>query len=237
MTSNHTQSIARTTVTVIIPTRNAARFLNQAIDSVLAQTYPVDEIIVVDGNSGDRSRDIALSYSQVTLVEQPVTGLGDAWNAGIDAAHSEWIAFLDSDDLWLPEKIENQIQALKQNPDAGLIDGKVRFFLESGQKLPKSFRPEQLNVESVGFMPTTWLVKRSVFDLIGTFDSSLEVAVDIDWYQRLRDAGTPIIAIDKLVAHKRVHQENLSLSTRSQAVYNHELIGLIKQSLNRRQRS
>src|SRR5579864_8774897 len=106
-------------VTVIIPAYNGERFIRRAIDSVLQQTYPVTQIIVIDDGSTDATRAIVSEYTdRVTLIEQRNGGPAKARNAGLSAATGEFIAFLDADDWWEPVKIETQLSVLKVHPEA-----------------------------------------------------------------------------------------------------------------------
>jgi glycosyltransferase involved in cell wall biosynthesis len=106
------------TVSVIIPAYNAAEHIGRAIDSILTQTRLPDEIIVVDDGSTDSTPQIATAYGEkVTLIQQQNAGVSAARNTGIKAARCEWIAFLDADDEWLPEKLEKQSALLKRNPE------------------------------------------------------------------------------------------------------------------------
>ena len=105
-------------ISVVIPAYNAEKFINRAIDSVLAQTYQPDEIIVVDDGSTDDTVSVVSKYgSQVKLIRQENAGASAARNSGINAATCQWIAFLDSDDEWLPEKLQLQIELLKRDPN------------------------------------------------------------------------------------------------------------------------
>jgi glycosyltransferase involved in cell wall biosynthesis len=106
-------------VSVVIPAYNAERFIAEAIQSVLDQTYEVTEIIVVDDGSADNTSEVAAGYARTRVIKQPNGGPGAARNTGINAASGEWIAFLDSDDLWLPRKTEIQLGYV--TPDAGVI--------------------------------------------------------------------------------------------------------------------
>ena len=104
-------------VSVIIPCFNAEKYIEGAIRSVLLQDWPHVEIIVVDDGSTDRSADIVQkTFPQVTLVKQANQGVSMARNSGIQATHGDWIAFLDADDLWLPEKLASQWSAIQANP-------------------------------------------------------------------------------------------------------------------------
>lgn len=106
------------TISVVIPAYNAAEYIGRAIDSVLAQTHRPDEIIVVDDGSTDDTTGVVGSYgSEVRLIRQENAGVSVARNTGINAATSEWIVFLDSDDEWLPEKLKLQTELLERNPE------------------------------------------------------------------------------------------------------------------------
>src|SRR5258708_4350216 len=107
---------------VVIPAYNHARFLRETIESVLVQTLPPDEVIVVDDGSTDETPAILASYSsRLTVVRQDNRGFSAARNTGAARASGDVIAFLDSDALWLPTKLERQIVRLTADPDLGLV--------------------------------------------------------------------------------------------------------------------
>jgi glycosyltransferase involved in cell wall biosynthesis len=108
-----------TSVSAVIPAYNAERFISGAIQSVLVQTYEIAEIIVVDDGSMDRTAEIAAGFPEARVIRRPNGGPGAARNTGIHAASGEWIAFLDSDDLWVPRKTE--IQLACASPEVGVI--------------------------------------------------------------------------------------------------------------------
>lgn len=199
-------------VSAIVPVRNGARFMREALDSIVGQTRPPEELIVVDGGSTDGSVQIARSYPQVTLVEQGGSGLGDAWNQGVERSSGELVAFLDSDDRWLPHKLERQLELLAERPRLAGAIGIVKHYVEPGFDPPPGFRPELLGREDLATMPGTLLVHRWVFERIGMFDNSYAIAVDVDWFARLRDAGLELGVLDELVTEKRAHDANLSHS-------------------------
>jgi glycosyltransferase involved in cell wall biosynthesis len=190
---------------------NAEPFLRESLDSVVSQDHPV-EIVVVDGGSTDDSLAIASSYAQVRCLAQSGEGLGNAWNEGIAAGSGELIAFLDSDDRWLPGKLETQVARLEADPELAAVIGMVRFFLEPGEPMPSGFRPELLEGEHVGRMPGALLARRRTFEQLGVFEESYRIAVDVDWFARLKDSGLGLGVIGELVLEKRVHGANLSHS-------------------------
>ncbi|MDR3717145.1 MAG: glycosyltransferase family A protein [Puia sp.] len=108
-----------TSVSAVIPAYNAEGFISKTIQSVLAQTHKISEIIVVDDGSSDRTVEIAAGFPRTRVIQRPNGGPGAARNTGIHAASSDWIAFLDSDDVWTPQKTEIQLACI--TPDVGVI--------------------------------------------------------------------------------------------------------------------
>jgi glycosyltransferase involved in cell wall biosynthesis len=220
-------------VTVVIAVRNGERYLAEALDSVLAQSYSHYEILVVDGGSSDRSVAIASAYPRVEVVPQGGHGLADAWNLGITRSRGDLVAFLDSDDRWRPHKLRRQVDRLAADPSLQLVDAHMRFFLEPGCAVPKGFRPELIGAEPVGHAPGTILARRSLFETIGGFVASLEIASDIDWFARVKDAHVALAVVPEVLLDKRVHGANLSLQQEGINRYHRELLRVFRLSVNR----
>lgn len=218
------------TVSVVIPVKNGERFLADALDSVVAQTRPPEEIIVVDGDSSDRSAEIASGYQQVRCIEQSGDGLAQAWNQGIEESTGSLVAFLDSDDRWLPRKLELQAALLSSEPGAAAAVGRVRFFLEPGTPPPPGFQPKLLNGDHAGLMPGALMVRRSTLEELGTFDTGYETASDLDWFARFKDAGLKFAEVDEVVLEKRAHDSNLSYFSESVGP---EIVRALRQSIKR----
>lgn len=218
-------------VSTIISVKNGERFLARAIHSVLKQEYSSAEILVVDGQSEDRSPDIAKSFSEVRYISQTQTGIGNAWNLGIREARGEILAFLSCDDVWMPEKLHLQVRYLMTYPSVQYTTARVKFFLEPGCSIPHGFRQELLEGDHVGHIMETLVVRKSLFNDIGQFDQSLTTGEDVDWFCRAKDFGIPMAVIPKVLVHKRIHDHNLSLNTMEN---NQNLLTVLKQSLDRR---
>src|ERR1039457_5279759 len=123
------------TASAVIPTYNRARFVGEAIDSILAQTRPVDEIIVVDDGSTDDTIERLKKYAPaIRCVSQQNRGPSAARNRGIKEAHCDFVAFLDSDDLWIPRKIELQLDFFAQHPDIEFVFGNMVNFSQGTEK-------------------------------------------------------------------------------------------------------
>jgi glycosyltransferase involved in cell wall biosynthesis len=226
--------LAEPLVSVIIAVRNGEQFLGAAIESALAQSWPRCEVIVVDGGSSDRSRDIARSCAQVRLIEQRSTGFAGAWNEGILAAHGPLIAILDSDDLWDPRKIELQVRALAAHPQCGYAISRTRFLRMPGAPLPPGFDRVDLQADHSAPYPSAMLARREMFDHVGLFDESLRIASDIEWFRKARDMGVEPLNMPEVLLHRRIHEGNLSSRPPEPALLKRELLSLLRDSLNRR---
>ena len=185
-------------VTVVIPLHNLGAYLPEAIDSVLAQTLPPEqiEIIVVDDGSTDDSAIIARRYvPRVRLVEQPNRGVSAARNAGIREARGEFVAFLDADDRIRPEKLATEVAAFAAAPDRGIVYSGWHYINETGGTLPETGVPRQegalLPLLVLGNLvhPHAPLVRRDALGHVGGFDESLSPAADWDLWLRLTRAG------------------------------------------------
>jgi len=213
------------TVSVIIPTYNRADLLAQAINSVLAQAYPQVEIIVADDGSTDDTAAVVAAYGdRVRYLALPHSGLPAATrNAGIRAATGDLLAFLDSDDLFLPHKLAVQAAALAQNPTAGLAYSNGVYFRTTpaapvgrvldGLPVPSGWVFGQLLVGNF-LAPPVVLIRRSALDAVGLFDESPDffAVEDFDLWMRLA-AYTPFVYAPGDVAAIRRHAGGISRNT------------------------
>ncbi len=215
-------------VSVIIPTYNRARYVTAAIDSVLAQTFTDYEIIVVDDGSTDNTKEVLQSYKdKIHYIYQPNKGVSAARNTGIKAAKGEWIAFLDSDDEWLPEKLEMQMCDLRQYPGAVLSSTNVRF--ESpNTNLLDHFKdclcysiaeptyiaiPGNINFTTSYLFTSTVVADRRSIVEVGMFCEHLTLFEDLDLWLRLSTKGGFVINPLLLVkANRHSESETLNLS-------------------------
>jgi glycosyltransferase involved in cell wall biosynthesis len=217
-------------VSVIIPVHNGGRYLRAALESVLAQTYRPLEVIVVDDGSVDDSGPIAQSFHDVRYIHQPNQGVAAARNHGIEAARGEYLAFLDQDDLWTPEKLKLQIGYLLSHPDVGYTLTQQQFFLDPGATLPAWFRKELLPSVHTGWVLGTLVVRRTAFAEVGNFATGYSAASDGDWFFRAKAAAIPMAVIPELLLLKRIHGTNES--GRAKEILS-ELLKVVKSSLDR----
>ena len=197
-------------VSVVIPAHNGEAYLAQAIESVLAQTWPHTELLVVDDGSTDSSAEIAAGYDGVTLIRQENRGVAAARNRGAAEAEGELLSFLDQDDLFRPEKIERQLRTLEEQPEAGICACQVKIFVEPGLPRPPWLPPNLVDSESHALWTGTLLVKREAFERIGPYEESYRWANDLDWLVRARESGIPIAMLPEPLFEYRVHDHNES---------------------------
>jgi glycosyltransferase involved in cell wall biosynthesis len=208
------------TIAVIIPTFNRCALVERAISSVLKQTRPADEIVVIDDGSTDGTGDmIQKKYPQISYVQQENKGVSAARNTGIKQVKNDWIAFLDSDDMWLPRKLEYQQKALIQNPEY-LICHTNEIWIRSGKRV----NPLNKHRKYGGYIfdkclpicvisPSSVMLHRSVFERFGNFDPDLPVCEDYDLWLRLC-AFLPVLYLETpLITKYGGHADQLSRST------------------------
>lgn len=181
-------------VSVVIPVYNRAKALEEAVRSVSAQSFHDIEIVIVDDGSADETpsilAELAKEDSRIHLLRHDTNrGAGATRNTGISAAQGLWIALLDSDDLWRPEKLERQME----KGGAGIVLCDAWFRSKGRDKLralPANPDWGQLIVQGHGFNPgSALLARKSVFEAVGPFDESLKRLEDWDWFIRARDSG------------------------------------------------
>ncbi|MCC6201486.1 MAG: glycosyltransferase family 2 protein [Gammaproteobacteria bacterium] len=182
-------------VSVIIPAWNAATFVRRAIDSALAQSWTAREVIVVNDGSSDATGDILASYgTRIRSITQPNGGLSNARNRGIREARGEFIALLDADDWWLPDKLARQIDLMQRHPDLGFCSTCARIVAPDGTETGQWGCPRLdgtllrtlfLRHGSIPGSGSGVLVRRTLFDRVGLFDETLRSLEDIDMWMRL----------------------------------------------------
>jgi glycosyltransferase involved in cell wall biosynthesis len=214
------------TVTAVIPTYNRAKYICEALDSILVQSRPVDEIIVVDDGSTDNTFELLKAYGdKILYIRQQNKGPGAARNRGIREARGEYIAFLDSDDLWVKDKTQSQIDFFTRNPQLGVVFGDMANFSDDQENgLPEIKSPQihdyfvshASNLEHIiecliheDVIPTpTVMIKRECLSKIGQFDERLKIGEDYDYW--LRAASICKFGfVNTVLIKRRRHESNL----------------------------
>jgi GT2 family glycosyltransferase len=212
------------TVAVIIPTYNRGSLVRRAIESVLAQTRPADEIIVVDDGSTDDTHEVVESYGQVRLISKPNGGLSSARNAGVEASNSEWLAFLDDDDWFSPEMLSNQVAAIRCKPHTDLsytatvrVDATGRELNRTHVNHRQPTHPLRSMVRENFAHPSAVCIRRSAIASAGLFDTNVRLCEDVDLWLRLAAAGAIFTHVSRPLAYITKHSGSMSSSGRNMA--------------------
>ena len=195
---------------VIIPVYNGERYLAEAIHSALAQTRPPAEVLVVDDGSTDGSVAIARSFGPaVRVLAQANLGPAAARNLGVTHASGDLLAFIDADDLWLPDKLARQEQVLWDDPGCEAVLGSVQNFispeLDAAQRQALARSTGRTGTHLIGAL----LIRQKSFHRIGAFDSRRRHGEFIEWWGRALRLGLRHTVLPELVLRRRLHADNL----------------------------
>ncbi len=218
-------------VSVVIPVYNGETYLSEAVQSVLDQGYSPLEVIVVDDGSTDGSAAVVSQFGPaVRYLWQEQQGTGAARNHGVDAAHGEFLAFLDADDLWTPGKLSDQLAALETDPTLDAVFGNIEQFLQPGLDPTIAARFEY-HQAMAGYSAGTMLIRTAVFRRLGGFTPGLRLGEFIDWYARAQELGLTDLVLPQVVLRRRIHGRNTTLMTVDQHI---AYVGVAKAALDRR---
>ena len=204
------KSFASPQIEVIVPVYNGERFVRQALESILNQSFKVKKIWVVNDGSTDGTAlildQLTKKYPEIKVLNQANQGASAALNYGLAQIKEEWIAFLDADDLWEPDRLAAQIQAMKSKPEVELFFTQMQEFedFEDGTKVQFKAREEVID----GFSKCTLLCRKALFDEFGGFDESLRVGEFIAWFQKVREAKRPNFLVPEVLVRRRIHGAN-----------------------------
>jgi len=241
-------------ISITIPFLNSELFLADAIESILSQSYTRWELLLVDDGSSDRSRAIALDYAarmpeKIRYLEHPGhlnRGTTSSRNQGVHHSSGEYLAFLDSDDVWLPEKLEAQVAVMDSNPEAGFTCGPSEYWYDSfGQDentrpnatppiapadtlySPPFLLPRSYPLGSYGVpCPSSYFLRRTAFDLVGGFEECFNPTT----YQFFEDMAflakiflnVPVFVSGVCLSRYRCHPSSMSESVESSGRYKSE---------------
>ena len=221
-------------VSCIVPVFNGERYLAEALDSVLAQTYRGTEVIVADDGSADGTRGVAERYGPaVRFVTEPTAGPAATRNLGVRAASGQFLAFLDADDLWHEEKLERQMARFREKPDLEACVTHVRMFWAPQLKDEENqYAANPRSGPVPGYATTTLLARREVFDKIGLFRTDLWFSDATERFMRAREQGVVLELLPDVLTFHRMHEANLT--RRRLDASKAEFARIVKERLDRR---
>ncbi|OGD29173.1 MAG: hypothetical protein A2Y56_04950 [Candidatus Aminicenantes bacterium RBG_13_63_10] len=221
-------------ISVVVPVYNHGKYLAEALESVLAQTWAPWEIIVIDSSTDDTADTARRFLPRIRYLFSDRNGLGDARNRGVEAARGDAVAHLDADDVWLPDKLAVQAEALTARRELELVGGYVESFFSPD--LPEEARARiHCPAESLpGLSASALMVRRAVYDRVGPYETHWRLGADLNWLLRVRDAGLETFIVPQVVVRRRLHAENTGLRDRE---FVRERVLVLKQAMDRRRKA
>ncbi len=221
----------RSTVGVVIPARNAAEYIAEAIQSVLDQGDEVTRIVVVDDGSHDDTARIATEFgAKVDVVPQQPLGPAAARNRGVKSLGTDLVAFLDADDLWPPQSLRARLELMRRtNADAvfGLMEQFICDRLSDRERRRLTYDPRPQG----GWLTSAMLAKRDVFARWGAFPEHRRVGDFLEWFLAARRAGMQSAMVDVVVLRRRLHTRNM---TRLEPDAHVDYVRVVRAELERR---
>lgn len=219
-------------VSVIVPVFNGKTFLAESIKSIQNQTYPHIEIIVVDDGSTDGTEEVIRSFPSVISIYQAHSGLSAALNNGIKNAKGDFIAFLDADDLWVKDKLWNQMRILIHNPEIEAVFGHIVQFSRTKENCHN--KDEDTAHKISGYCKGSMLIKKQSFLRIGFFDTQWKVGDFIDWYKRAKEKDLNTLLMPEIVMKRRIHNHNMGLNKKE---HKKDYVRILKAAMDRRRKN
>ena len=215
-------------ISVLIPAYNAGAFLAEALASVFAQTHPADEVIVLNDGSTDHTAAVAARYAgRIRYEEQAHAGIRVGRERLVQWARGEWLAFLDADDLWCPDKTARQLAVIAEQPDLEFLYGHmIRFRDEPAGRVFHPPEPAPLVSAS--------LLRRAAVLRYGGFSGPDEVGEFFDWMVRAREQGLRERCLPEVVVWRRVHGDNIGV--RDRAAEQRSYLHTVRAALARRRK-
>jgi glycosyltransferase involved in cell wall biosynthesis len=204
-------------VAVIMAVRDGERYVAEALESILEQTEPPGEVVVVDDGSQDGTPAVLARFGDsIRVLRQAPTGQFSAVNRGIAATNAPVLAFLDSDDRFTPTSLEVRLARLGEDDVPDAVFGRIEQFV-SPELRPEAAARIRYEAGAVrGELFQAMIIRRSAFERVGPVDSGIRTAGNIDWISRARVAGIRSVEIDDIVAHRRLHNANIGITAAAQ---------------------
>jgi len=199
-------------ISCIIPVYNGERYLRESLNSILAQTYRPLEIIVADDGSTDGTPQVARSYGRsIIYARQTNRGYWAAKNLGLGAVHGEFIAFLDVDDLWHPEKLARQVARLRARVELDLCFTRFEnFWMPELAEEERRYRGQFLSHPQSAWSISTLVARRSVFERFGDFHDGTRGLENMTWFLRAAEKGAVIEVLADILMYRRFNVESFT---------------------------
>jgi glycosyltransferase involved in cell wall biosynthesis len=204
---------------IITPCFNAEKYIEEAIESVLAQREVRVEHIIVDGGSKDGTLEIIKKYTHLRVISEPDNGMYDAINKGLEIAQGEYIGLLNADDLYPTGSLKQALDAFEKNPDVQVVNGGFAVFEDNeGQRQTVRISPAigpgefWFRIVQGSTAPNTWFLHRSVFERFGKYDARYRIAADREFIIRLALAGIRPLSLPGVNYHFRQHTDSATFS-------------------------
>ena len=218
-------------VSVIICAFNAVKTLKETLQSIMNQTFDATEIILVNDGSTDATVDVTKEFPSVIVLNQPHSGVGTALNLGLSKAKYEFIAFIDSDDLWTPNSLELQIAMLRKNPQASGTIGWLEEFICPSLTFRHAAR-FQPRAPQVAWINGATLIRRSLYEALGDLNTKLSMGEWIDWIARAKSEGFLFVTHQNIILKRRLHPSSLSIQRKK--LPRDGMLDLVRLALDRR---
>lgn len=202
-------------ISVIIPVYNGEKYIKQAIDSILAQTYKPLEVVIIDDGSEDDTRQAVSDYgNDIVYFYQENRGIAAARNRGISESRGEYICFLDSDDIWVRQKLEIQKTALQKDDSSDMVFGMIKQFYspDTGAAFRQRVRCPPGPME--GVHPGTMLISKEALLDVGMFSTAYRTGEFIEWKARAMEKGLKAYCIPEVLLYRRIHEGNYTLKNK-----------------------
>ena len=201
-------------VTVIIPVRNGAALIGEALQSVEKQSWRPQEIIIIDGDSSDDSEAVARNFENILFLRHPEANAAEGRNMAVARASHPYIAFLDADDLWPEQRVELQLKRLLGNEELEIVTGRMQQF-----RVGPSREIILQGGPVAGQLPTVALMRRTAFWRVGEFSPQWNIGAFVEWCARANEAGVKREAISDTVLLRRLHENNLGRTVEAPMQY------------------
>lgn len=221
-------------VSVVIPVYDRERFIVEAVESALEQTWEPLEVVVVDDGSTDLTPEALRGFgSAIRILRQENAGVAAARNAGVAAARGDLVVHFDSDDILPPDSVRLRVEALLADPKLNGVAGHIEQFLDPGLGEAGRQRYACPDGPVPGMAIGAMLLRRAFIDLIGPADPAYARSADMDWLMRAQEAGLRLRMLDDVVLRRRIHDGNLGAAGASAS----GRLRILKAALDRRRRA